>query len=78
MCKIRFKGRCRNVTLISAYAPTEDSQEVNKHAFYNQLRRECSKMHKYDMLVILCEFNVQIGIEAFLKNVAGKFNFIPK
>jgi hypothetical protein len=72
MCKIRFKGRFRNVTLISACAPAEDSQEENKHAFYNQLHRECSKIPKYDMLVILDDFNAQIGIEAFLKNVAGK------
>jgi hypothetical protein len=30
-------------------------------------------MQKYNMLVILGEFNAQIGTEAFLKNVAGKF-----
>jgi exonuclease III len=73
MCKIRFKGRFRNVTLISAYAPTEDSQEENKHAFYNQLHRECSKIRKYDMLLILGDFNAQIRTEAFIKNVAGKY-----
>jgi exonuclease III len=73
MCKNRFKGSFRNVTLISAYAPTEDSQEENKHSFYNQLQRECSKIPKYDMLVILGDFNAQIGTEAFLKTVAGKF-----
>jgi hypothetical protein len=72
MCKIRFKGQFRNVT-VSAYAPTEDSLGDNKHAFYNQLHRECSKISKYDMLVILGGFNAQIGTEAFLKNVAGKF-----
>jgi exonuclease III len=65
MCKIGFKGRFRNVILISAYAPTEDSQEENKHAFYNQLYRECSKIPKYDMLVILGDYNTQIGMEAF-------------
>jgi hypothetical protein len=72
MCKIRFKGRFRNVALIPAYAPTEEGQEENKHAFYNQLHRECSKIPKYtyDMLVILGDFNAQIGTEAFLKNVA--------
>jgi hypothetical protein len=73
MCKIRFKGRFRNVTLISAYTPTEDSQEENKHAFHNQLHRECSQIPKYDILVIISDFNVQIGTEAFLKNVPGKY-----
>jgi hypothetical protein len=72
-CKIKFKRRFRKVTLISAYALKEDSQEENKHPINNQLRRECSKMQKYDMLVILSDFNAQIGTEAFLKNVAAKF-----
>jgi hypothetical protein len=45
------------------------------HAFYNQLHKECSKIPKYDMLVTLGDFNAQIGTEAFLKNVAGKFTF---
>jgi hypothetical protein len=30
-------------------------------------------MPKYDMLVTLGDFNAQIGTEAFLKNVTGKF-----
>jgi hypothetical protein len=72
MCKIGFKGRFRNVTLISAYVPTGD-QEENKLAFYNKLRRECYKIPNYDMLVILDDFTAQIGTEAFLKDVAGKF-----
>jgi hypothetical protein len=73
MCTIRFKGRFRNVALISAYAPTEESQEENKHAFHNQLHTECSRILKYDMLVILSDCNAQIGTEAFLKNMAGKY-----
>jgi exonuclease III len=76
MCKIRFKGHFRNLTLISAYAPRADSQEENKHAFYNQLHRECSKILKYDMLLILLDFNAQIGTKAFLKIVAEKYTFL--
>jgi exonuclease III len=72
MCKIKFKGHFRNVTIIAAYAPSEDSQEENKHAFYIQLHREWSKIPKYDMLAILGDFNVQIGTEAILRNVTGK------
>jgi hypothetical protein len=73
MCKIRFKRHFRNVTLISACAPRDDSQEENMHAFYNHLHRECSKIPKYDMLLILGDFNTQIATETFLKNVAGKY-----
>jgi exonuclease III len=75
MCKIRFKGRFRNVTLIPAYAPMDDSQEENKQAFYNQLHRECSKIPKYSMLVILGDFNAQIGT-ALLKMWLENTHFI--
>jgi CO dehydrogenase/acetyl-CoA synthase gamma subunit (corrinoid Fe-S protein) len=44
-------------------------------SFYNQFHRECSKIPKYDILVILGDFNAQIGTEAFLKTVAGKYIF---
>jgi hypothetical protein len=65
MCDISFKGCFRNVTLILAYASTADIQEENKHAFYNQSHTECSKIPKYDILVILGDFNTQTGIESF-------------
>jgi exonuclease III len=76
MCKIRFRGRFRNVTLTSAYAPMDDSQEENMQAFYNQLHRECPKIPKYNMLVILGDFNAQIGIEAFLNMWLVNTHFI--
>jgi endonuclease/exonuclease/phosphatase family metal-dependent hydrolase len=45
-------------------------------AFCNQLHRECSKIPKYDMLVILGDFNAQTRIEVFLKMLLENTYFI--
>ncbi|XP_022186058.2 craniofacial development protein 2-like [Nilaparvata lugens] len=72
MCKIRIKGRFRNLTIIFAYAPTEEATDEDKDTFYESLARECAKAPKYDMLVVLGNFNAKVGKEPFLKGVSGK------
>jgi len=50
LCRIRIRGKFRNLTIISAYAPTEDKGEEGKVEFYNKLERTCSRVPKYEML----------------------------
>jgi endonuclease/exonuclease/phosphatase family metal-dependent hydrolase len=72
MCKTRLKGRFRNLSFISAYAPTEETDNDEKTEFYDRLDKECSNVPKYDILVLLGDFNAKVGKDDFLRHVAGK------
>lgn len=74
ICKLRMKGHFRNITLISVHAPTEDKSDEEKEEFYGKLTRVYGAVPKYDLVIILGDFNAKIGKENFLKGVAGKFS----
>lgn len=73
ICKIRLKGRFRNITMISAYAPTEDKEMEVKEEFYDEMARTCNSVPKYDLLIVLGDFNAKVGKEDFVSSVAGKY-----
>jgi exonuclease III len=64
LCRIRIRGKFRNLTIISAYAPTEDNEEEEKVELYSNLKRICSRVPKYEMLIIMGDFNAKVGREA--------------
>jgi len=44
-----------------------------KDEFYDQLSQECEKARKYDIPILLGDFNAKIGGENFIATVAGKY-----
>jgi hypothetical protein len=58
---------------IQEYAPAADSPDEIKDEFYDQFSQECEKARKYDILVLLGDFNAKIGREKFIATVAGKY-----
>jgi endonuclease/exonuclease/phosphatase family metal-dependent hydrolase len=73
LCKLRLRGEFRNISLISTFVPTEDSPGAKMDEFYDQLSQECEKARKYDILILLGDFNAKIGREHFIVTVAGKY-----
>ena len=73
LCKLRLRGKFRNINLVSTYAPIEDSPDATKDEFYDKLSQESEKTRKYDILILLGDFNTKIGRENFIATVAGKY-----
>jgi exonuclease III len=63
LCRSRIRGKFRNLTIISAHSPTEDKGEEEKAELYSKLERICSRAPKYDLLVIMGDFNAKVGRE---------------
>uniref|UniRef100_A0A8D8SCW7 Craniofacial development protein 2 n=1 Tax=Cacopsylla melanoneura TaxID=428564 RepID=A0A8D8SCW7_9HEMI len=73
ICRLRLKGKFRNITIISAYAPTEVSNMNDKETFYEELDTVCNKVPKHDMLLVMGDLNAQIGKYENQSQVAGRF-----
>ena len=68
------------VTVISAYAPTLDSEQEIKDAFYEQLEKTLRHIPKHQRIILLGDFNARVGRQAELwpgtigKNGIGNVN----
>jgi hypothetical protein len=60
-----------NLTIISAYAPTEDKGEETELELYSKLERICIRVPNYDMLMIMGDFNAKVGREECRHKVSG-------
>lgn len=74
LCTIRIKSRFFNITIISVYAPTEESEEDVKDMFYSQLEHLASSVPGHDVLILLGDFNAKIGKEEAFRTTIGKYS----
>ncbi|XP_035787837.1 uncharacterized protein LOC118464508 [Anopheles albimanus] len=71
LCTLRLRGRFSNISLINVHAPTEDKTEEEKDLYYGRLLRAIDQCPKYDVKIILGDFNAKIGRDPVYRQYTG-------
>ncbi|KDR15323.1 Craniofacial development protein 2, partial [Zootermopsis nevadensis] len=71
ICKLRVRGKFRSISIISAYAPTEDKAEEGKEEFYDLLEQTSWKIQKYDIRRERRRRNAKIERQDIFKQTIG-------
>jgi endonuclease/exonuclease/phosphatase family metal-dependent hydrolase len=54
--------------------PKEDKGEEERAEFYSKLERICSRVPKYELLVIMGDFNAKVGRKERRHKVSGTYS----
>ena len=75
----RFQSRHVKTTVIQVYAPTEEAQEEDKDAFYEQLQDVMNDVPNHDLKILMGDFNAQIDNDRTgFEDVVGPFGSARK
>ena len=72
MIFVRFQGKPFNITVIQAYAPTNNAEEAEVERFYEYLQDLLDLTPKKDVLFITEDWNEKVGSQE-IPGVTGKF-----
>jgi hypothetical protein len=70
MSYIILRGRCCDIIVLNAHAPTEDKIDDIKDRFYKELERLFDKFPKFHMKIFLGDFNAKVGRK-------GNYDVVP-
>ncbi|KAL9969650.1 hypothetical protein ACROYT_G021887 [Oculina patagonica] len=57
----RFYSKYKKMTVIQAYAPTNDTVDEEKDEFYNQLQDTVSSCNRHDMIAVMGDMSAKVG-----------------
>ena len=67
MISVHFQGKPFNITVIQAYAPTSNTEEVEVERFYEDLKSLLELTYKTDVLFIIGDWNAKAGVKKYLE-----------
>jgi exonuclease III len=71
MSYIILRGRWCNIIVVNVHDPCEDTSNDIKVSFYEVLGRVFDNLPKYDMKILLGDFNAKVGREDIFKPTIG-------
>jgi exonuclease III len=71
MSYIILRGRWCNVIVLNVHAPCEDKGDDEKDSFYEELGHVFDQFPRYDMNILLVDFNAKVGRENIFKPTIG-------
>jgi hypothetical protein len=71
MSYIILRGRWCNIIVLNAHAPCEDKGDDVKESFYEELGRVFDQFPRYDMKILLGDFNAKVDRESIFKPTIG-------
>lgn len=70
--KIWLRLKPHNITILSVHASTENKNEEEKEEFYEELKRAYDLALRFDMKIVMGDFNSKIGKEDVYFPTIGK------
>ncbi|CAH1111657.1 unnamed protein product [Psylliodes chrysocephalus] len=71
ICKIRIRSKYRKISIINVHCLTEDKEEEEKEEFYEHIEQIYNKIPRYDIKILIGDFNAKIGKETIYKPTIG-------
>ena len=69
----RIQTELRKISIVQCYAPTENAEPVEKEAFYSLLDKILLDIKRSDIIVMMGEFNVQVGNNnQYIEHIMGR------
>ena len=74
MSYILLRGRWCNIIVLNVHASSEEKSDNPKDSFYEELEQVFDHFPKYNMKILLGEFNTKVGRENSFKLTVGNEN----
>ena len=65
MSYVVLRGRWCNIIVLNVHAPSEEKSGNSKDSFYEELEQVFDHFPKYDMKILLGDFNTKVGERIF-------------